>query len=62
MQRRRRRRPDALDDARRAYERAISLSPDSAFLHRELGQVEKRAGNADQALEHLRRALELDAE
>ena len=50
-----------LDDARRAYERAISLSPDSAFLHREFGQVEKRAGNADQALEHLRRALELDA-
>ena len=50
-----------LDDARRAYERAISLSPDSAFLHRELGQVERRAGNADQALQHLRRALELDA-
>ena len=50
-----------LDDARRAYQRAVSLSPDSAFLHRELGQVEKRAGNADQALAHLRRALELDA-
>jgi len=50
-----------LDDARRAYERAITLSPDSAFLYRELGQVEKRAGNADQALLHLRRALELDA-
>jgi tetratricopeptide (TPR) repeat protein len=50
-----------LDDARRAYERAIALSPDSAFLHRELGQVEKRAGNADKALEHLRRATELDA-
>ena len=43
-----RRRPAAkagrLDDARRAYERAASLSPDSAFLYRELGQVEKRAG------------------
>jgi tetratricopeptide (TPR) repeat protein len=50
-----------LDDARRAYERAISLSPDSAFLYRELGQVEKRSGSTDQALEHLRRALELDA-
>jgi len=49
-----------LDDARRAYERAISLSPDSAFLHRELGQVERRGGNAEQALGHLRRALELD--
>jgi tetratricopeptide (TPR) repeat protein len=50
-----------LDDARRAYQRAISLSPDSAFLYRELGQVEKRAGNADQALQNFRRALELDA-
>jgi tetratricopeptide (TPR) repeat protein len=50
-----------LEDARRAYERAISLSPESAFLHRELGQVERRAGNADRALEHLERALELDA-
>jgi len=50
-----------LDDARRAYERAITLSPESAFLYRELGQVEKRAGNGDQALQHFRRALELDA-
>jgi tetratricopeptide (TPR) repeat protein len=49
-----------LDDARRAYERALSTSPDSAFLHRELGQVERRAGNGDRALERLRRAIELD--
>jgi tetratricopeptide (TPR) repeat protein len=49
-----------LEDARRAYERAITLSPDSAFLYRELGQVEKRAGDTDQALQHLRRAIELD--
>ena len=50
-----------LDDARRAYERAISISPESAFLHRELGQLERRAGNAARALEHLRRAIDLDA-
>jgi tetratricopeptide (TPR) repeat protein len=49
-----------VDDARRAYERAISISPDSAFLHRELGQLERRAGNPDRALEHLARATELD--
>jgi tetratricopeptide (TPR) repeat protein len=50
-----------VDDARRAYERAISSSPESAFLHRELGQLERRAGNTDRALEHLRRAIDLDA-
>ena len=50
-----------LDEARIAYERALATSPDSAFLHRELGQVERRAGNADRALEHLRRATELDS-
>ena len=49
-----------MDDARRAYERAIAISPDSAFLHRELGQLERRAGNADRALERLGRAVELD--
>jgi len=50
-----------IDDARRAYERAITLSPESAFLHRELGQVERRAGNSERALQHLKRAVELDA-
>jgi tetratricopeptide (TPR) repeat protein len=49
-----------VEDARRAYERALSISPESAFLHRELGQLERRAGNADRALEHLRRAVDLD--
>jgi predicted negative regulator of RcsB-dependent stress response len=49
-----------LDEARTAYQRALATSPDSAFLHRELGQVERRAGNADRALEHLRHATELD--
>jgi tetratricopeptide (TPR) repeat protein len=48
-------------DARRAYERAIAISPESAFLHRELGQLERRAGDTDRALGHLRRAIELDS-
>ena len=49
-----------LDQARTAYERAIELSPDSAFLHRELAVVERRQGDADRALEHYRRAIELE--
>jgi tetratricopeptide (TPR) repeat protein len=47
-------------DARAAYERAIAASPDSAFLYRELGMLERRAGNGEQALVRLRRATELD--
>ena len=49
-----------MDEARTAYERAIAISPESAFLHRELGSVERRQGNADRALEHLWKAIELD--
>jgi tetratricopeptide (TPR) repeat protein len=49
-----------LPEARDAYDRAIAASPDSAFLHRELGVVERRAGNGDRAVQHLRRAIELD--
>ena len=49
-----------LDQARTAYERAIELSPDSSFLHRELAIVERRQGNADRAVEHFARAVELD--
>lgn len=49
-----------LADARLAYGRAIATSPDSAFLHRELGLVERRAGDDDGAMTHLRRATELD--
>ena len=49
-----------VEDARRGYERALAISPESAFLHRELGQVERRAGNAERALEHLQRAFALD--
>jgi tetratricopeptide (TPR) repeat protein len=49
-----------LGEARRAYERAIAASPDSAFLHRELGAVERRAGNTDAALDRFTRAAELE--
>ncbi len=49
-----------IPDARTAYERAITASPESAFLYRELGVLERRAGNGDQALARLQRATELD--
>jgi Tfp pilus assembly protein PilF len=49
-----------LDAARTAYDRALRMSPDSAFLHRELAIVERRRGDADAALGHFRRAIELD--
>jgi Tfp pilus assembly protein PilF len=49
-----------LDQARMAYERAVDLSPDSAFLYRELAAVERRQGNAERAVEHYRRAIDLD--
>jgi tetratricopeptide (TPR) repeat protein len=51
---------DRLPDARTAYERAIAASPESAFLYRELGVLERRAGNVEQSLTALRRATELD--
>jgi tetratricopeptide (TPR) repeat protein len=49
------------DEAHAAYERALTMSPESAFLHRELAVVERTRGNADPALGHFRRAVELDA-
>ena len=49
-----------LAEARMAYERAMKNSPDSPFLHRELGIVERRQGNADSALGHFRSAIQLD--
>ena len=48
------------DEARLAYGRAIAASPESAFLHRELGMVEQKRGDADAALAQFRRATELD--
>ena len=50
-----------LAEAHAAYERAIQASPESPFLHRELGILERKRGNADAALDQLRRAVELDA-
>jgi tetratricopeptide (TPR) repeat protein len=49
-----------IPEARTAYEQAIAGSPESAFLYRELGVLERRAGNGEQALMRLRRATELD--
>jgi tetratricopeptide (TPR) repeat protein len=48
------------DDARAAYARAIAASPGSAFLHRELGIVERARGDSQAALTELRKAVELD--
>ncbi|MBP1636777.1 MAG: tetratricopeptide repeat protein, partial [Acidobacteria bacterium] len=50
-----------LEESARAYERAIASSPESAFLYRELAIVERRQGERTRALDHLRRATELDA-
>jgi tetratricopeptide (TPR) repeat protein len=49
-----------LDEAAHAYETAIAGQPDSPFLYRELAVVEQRQGRAEPALEHFRRAVELD--
>jgi tetratricopeptide (TPR) repeat protein len=49
-----------LEEARLAYGRALAASPDSTFLHRELGLVERKLGANPSALEHFRRAIALD--
>jgi len=49
-----------LDEAARAYASAISSSPDSPFLYRELAVVERRQGNTEAALADFRKALALD--
>jgi tetratricopeptide (TPR) repeat protein len=49
-----------LDEAVRLYTSAIKSSPDSPFLYRELAAVERRTNATDAALEHLRKAVELD--
>ena len=48
------------DEAVQLYRAAIAASPDSPFLYRELGVVENRRGDTAAALEHFRRAVELD--
>jgi tetratricopeptide (TPR) repeat protein len=51
-----------LEEARTAYRSAIQASPDSPFLHRELGAVERKLGANPAALEAFRRAVALDPE
>lgn len=46
--------------ARTRYERAITASPQSPFLYRELAAVERREGNLTSALQHALKASELD--
>ncbi|MBI4888245.1 MAG: tetratricopeptide repeat protein [Acidobacteria bacterium] len=50
-----------MDEAVRAYEKAMAASPDSAFLYRELGLLVRRQGRADAALTLFQRAAGLDA-
>jgi len=49
------------EEARAAYQQALTASPESPFLYRDLADVEHRAGQAPSALEHVRKAIELDA-
>jgi tetratricopeptide (TPR) repeat protein len=48
------------DEAAAMYERAITTSPDSAWLYRELAAVERKAGRSDASLAHLRKAVSVD--
>jgi tetratricopeptide (TPR) repeat protein len=47
-------------EARAGYERALSVSPDSAFLYRELGMIDRANGDEEAGLDRFRRAAELD--
>jgi tetratricopeptide (TPR) repeat protein len=49
-----------LDEAARLYEQAIAASPESAFLVRDLAEVEAKQGRTDQALERYRRVIDMD--
>ena len=46
--------------ARSEYERALQVSPDTAFLYRELGLLERAQGDVEAGLGRFRRAAELD--
>jgi tetratricopeptide (TPR) repeat protein len=48
------------DEAIRTYQAALTSSPDSPFLYRELAAVERQRGATDAALDHFRRAVALD--
>jgi tetratricopeptide (TPR) repeat protein len=47
-------------EARAAYARALAASPDSAFLYRELGMLDRKTGHPDQALDEFTRAATLE--
>jgi tetratricopeptide (TPR) repeat protein len=49
-----------LREAKTAYESAITASPQSPFLFRELAAIERREGDLTSALTHARKATELD--
>ena len=49
-----------LDEARQLYHTAITNSPQSAFLYRELAAVERQAHDDAAALTHFRTAIELE--
>ena len=49
-------------EARSAYAQAIAASPESAFLYRDLGLVERKAGEQATALEYFRKAVLLDSQ
>lgn len=60
-------RAKAAADARRfeeaagLYRQAIAASPESSFLYRDLAAVEQKAGQTNEALDHYRKAVDLDA-
>jgi len=49
-----------LEDAARLFEKAIAASPESAFLLRDLADVEAKQGKSEQALARYQRAAALD--
>jgi len=49
-----------LDEAARLYAQAIAASPDSAFLVRDLADVEAKQGKTDEALARYQRVIEMD--
>ena len=48
------------DEATSIYQQAITASPESGFLYRDLAAVEQRAGQSANALEHYRKAIAID--
>jgi len=49
-----------LEEAVAAYQQAITDSPESAFLFRDLADIEVKQTKTDEALEHYRKAIQLD--